>query len=90
MIPSVYLGKENLLHRSKCIKIPFVFSDSNEKTCAEGKIQSVTSSLSRHAIPSTMTSPFHVIDSANLTEIPSLGAETSKAGREWVSSTFPC
>lgn len=82
MISSVYLGKANLLHRSECIKNPFVFSDSEEKTGTGGKIQSVTSSLSSHAIPSSMTSLFYLIASVKLTQIVSPGVETGRVGKD--------
>lgn len=87
---SVYLGKENLLHRSECIKNPFVFSDSKEKTCTENEIQSVTSSLSRRATLSTMISPFHLIASAKLTEILPPGEEVGRAGRVQISFASSC
>lgn len=82
VISSVYLDKAIVLHRSECIKNPFVFSDSEEKAGSRGKIQPVTSISSSHAMPSSMTTLFYLITSVKLTQILTPGVETSSMRRD--------
>ncbi|KAJ7403279.1 hypothetical protein BTVI_78626 [Pitangus sulphuratus] len=57
-------------------------ADSEELIGTGGSIQPLTSGLSSHAVPSSMTSPFYLIASVKLTQILSPGVETARVEKD--------